>query len=75
MWWLIAVFIVSLVLSFAMPRPHVDQPAALQTVTAPTAQVGKEIGVLFGTRLLEDPNVVWYGAVRTVPIKKKGGKK
>ena len=75
MWWMLAVFIVSLVISFALPRPHTQKPAALTTVSGPTAEVGKSIGVLFGTRDLTDPNCVWYGAVRTVPIKSKGGKK
>ncbi len=30
---------------------------------------------LFGERDLKGPNVVWYGDFRSVPIKKKGGKK
>lgn len=75
MWWLVAVFVVSLVVAYAMPRPQIQQPAALTNIETPTAEVGKEIAVLFGTRDLNDPNVVWYGAIRTVPIKKKGGKK
>ena len=75
MWWLIAVFVVSLVIAFAMPRPQVTPPAGLNEVQAPTAEVGREIPVLFGTRDLTAPNVCWYGAIRLVPIKKKGGKK
>lgn len=75
MWWLIAVFVVSLVVAFAMPRPQVSPPPGINEVNAPTAEVGREIGVLFGTRDLTAPNVVWYGAIRLVPIKKKGGKK
>lgn len=75
MWFLFAVFIVSLVVAFAMPRPQIQPPTGLNEVQAPTAEVGREIPVLFGTRDLVAPNVCWYGAVRTVPIKKKGGKK
>lgn len=75
MFWLIAVFVVSLVIAFVMPRPQVSAPTTMSDVTAPTAEVGREIPVLFGTRDLSGPNSTWWGAVRTVPIKKKGGKK
>lgn len=76
MWWYIAVFIVALVVSYAMaPKPQSQPPAGLGDVKAPTAEEGREIPVLFGTRDLEGPNVVWYGHLKTVAIKKKGGKK
>lgn len=75
MFWLIAVFVVSLVVAFALPRPQVQQPTTMNDITAPTATVGREIPVLFGTRDLTGPNCAWWGAVRLVPIKKKGGKK
>jgi len=76
MWFLVAVFIGALVLSYAlMPKPQTAPPPGLNEITAPTAEVGREIPVLFGTRDLNAPNVVWYGDIRLVPIKKKGGKK
>lgn len=76
MWWYIVVFIVALVVSYStMPKPENAKPAGLGDVTAPTAEVGREIPVLFGERDLEGPNIVWYGHFRAVPIKKKGGKK
>lgn len=76
MWWYIAVFIVALVVSYAMaPKPQSQPPAGLGDIKAPTAEEGREIPVLFGTRDLEGPNVVWYGHLKTVAIKKKGGKK
>lgn len=76
MWWYLAVFVVSLVLSYAlMPKPQSQPPAGLGEVKAPTAEEGREIPVLFGTRDLKGPNVVWYGHFRAVAIKKKGGKK
>ncbi|MDX9698653.1 MAG: hypothetical protein RBT55_03685 [Rhodocyclaceae bacterium] len=76
MWWYIAVFIVALVVSYAMaPKPQSQPPAGLGDVKAPTAEEGREIPVLFGTRDLEGPNVVWYGDFRAVAIRKKGGKK
>ena len=76
MWWYIVVFIVALVVSYSMmPKPENAKPAGLGDVTAPTAEVGREIPVLFGERDLDGPNVVWYGHFRAVPIKTKGGKK
>lgn len=76
MWWYIAVFVVALVVAYAtMPKPQSQPPAGLGDVKAPTAEEGREIPVLFGTRDLEGPNVVWYGDFRAVAIRKKGGKK
>lgn len=76
MWWYIAVFVVALVVSYAtMPKPQSQPPAGLGDIKAPTAEEGREIPVLFGTRDFEGPNVVWYGDFRAVAIRKKGGKK
>ena len=69
-------FVVALVISYSLtPKPQNTKPAGLEEIQAPTAEVGREIPVLFGTRDLSGPNVVWYGDLRTVPIKKRGGKK
>lgn len=76
MWWYLVVFALALVVSYSMmPKPESRPPAGLDEIQAPTAEVGREIPVLFGRRKLEGPNVVWYGHLRTVAIKKKGGKK
>jgi hypothetical protein len=76
MWWLVAVFVATLVLAYAfMPKPQTQKPPGMNEVQAPTAEVGREIPVLFGTRDIEGPNVVWYGDIRLVAIKSKGGKK
>lgn len=76
MWWYIAVFIVALVVAYAAaPKPQSQPPAGLGDINAPTAEDGREIPVLFGTRVLKGPNVVWFGHLRTVAVKKKGGKK
>jgi len=76
MWWYIVVFIVALVVAHAMtPTPQSQPPAGLGDITAPTAEEGLEIPVLFGTRDLKGPNVVWYGHLRTEAIRKSGGKK
>lgn len=75
--WIAAIiFVVALSVAVAMmPKPQSQPPAGLGDIKAPTAEDGREIPVLFGTRDIDGPNVVWYGHLRTVAIKKKGGKK
>lgn len=76
MFWVLAFFVGVLVMAFAfMPKPQTQKPPGMNEIQAPTAEVGREIAVLFGTREIEGPNVVWYGDVRLVAIKSKGGKK
>jgi hypothetical protein len=41
----------------------------------PTAEDGRECSMVFGTNWIDDPNVLFYGDLRTTPIKVKGGKK
>lgn len=75
-WPYIIAFVVSLVVSYAMmPKPQSQPPAGLGDIKAPTAEEGREIPVLFGTRQIDSPNVTWYGDFMAVAIKKKGGKK
>ena len=74
-WVYVAYFVVALVISFALtPKPNTPMPG-VGNVTAPTASVGKEIPVVFGTVIVKSANVVWYGDIKTVPVKSKGGKK
>lgn len=75
-WWYALYFVVALVISYSLtPKAQNAKPAGLDEIQAPTAEVGREIPVLFGTRDITGPNVVWYGDLRTVPVKKSGGKK
>ena len=75
MWWYVVYFIVALVIAFAMmPKPE-SQNAKVGTIDGPTATEGREIPVLFGTRVIKQANIVWYGDIKTIALKKKGGKK
>lgn len=75
-WVFVAVFVAAFAVSyFMMPKPETRPPAGLDEIQLPTAEVGREIPVLFGTRKISGPNVVWFGDLRTVAVKKKGGKK
>ena len=74
--WNIILFVVSALVSVMLaPKPQNAKAAGLDEFSAPTAESGREIPVLFGTRLLKGSNVVWYGDMEAVPIRKKGGKK
>ena len=76
MWPYIIMMVASMVISYALrPKPPEMQAATLDEFTAPTAEEGKSIPVLFGTRDVQAPNVVWYGDMAARAIKKKGGKK
>jgi hypothetical protein len=74
----IVAYVALQVLSYLLtPKPKVDQPkpAGLDDIDFPSTELGKDIPVLFGTREITDPMVLWYGDLRAVPIRKKGGKK
>lgn len=76
MWITAIVFVAALVISYKMaPKPESRPPAGIDEVQVPTAEVGREIPVLFGRRKIEGANVVWYGDLGLSAIKKKGGKK
>lgn len=76
MWAYLVVAIIAAVATVALlPKPPEPQPADFDDLTAPTAEEGREIPVLFGTRDASGPNVVWYGDLKVDPYKKKGGKK
>lgn len=65
----IVVMAVSVGISLSMaPKPTDATAAGLGDFTVPTAEVGREIPVLFGTRDLSGPNVVWYGDLSTKKV-------
>ena len=74
MWWLLGAVIFAYVFT-STPKQENAKPAGLGDFEVPTAEIGREIPVIFGTVKMESPNVVWTGDLRTVPIKSSGGKK
>lgn len=73
MWVQIAIFVVSLALSYLLaPKPPGlnVKAAKLSDFDAPTASEDRAIPVLFGRRRLTGPNVVWYGDLSTSKIRK-----
>lgn len=77
MWWQLILWVATTVVSYLLrPKAETQKPPGIGTVEAPTADVGREIPVLFGTRDIKGPNVVWFGDVTTKPKKiKNSGKK
>lgn len=71
-WVYLIIFVVALVAAIALqPKPRTIAPAGISDIKAPTAEVGREIAVLFGTKDIDGPNVVWYGDLRYTAVKKK----
>lgn len=70
----VVAMVAAVVLSYALaPRPSQPTqqgrpPAGLDEIDFPTAEAGRDIPVVFGTRWIKGPNVVWYGDLRTSPI-------
>jgi hypothetical protein len=54
--------------------PKTQDPTVGQ-VTAPVAQLGMPIPVIFGTCDIKAQNVVWYGDTGVTAVKAKSGKK
>lgn len=75
MWLQLAVWVGLMVVSALLaPKPNTStpKPGELETTTVDAAS---PVPVLFGTRLLENANCVWYGDIGTTPIKTCGGGK
>ena len=79
MWNYLIAWVATTVLSALLaPRPKVQdaKPGQIGDKDIPMASQDAPIPVLFGTRVLSQPNVVWWGDVRVIPIRKSsGGKK
>lgn len=70
-WPIIAAIVVAFAVSYFMqPKQKGAKSSLLSDFELPTAEVGREIPVLFGTRDIKSSNVVWYGDLKTKAIKK-----
>ena len=75
MWNLIGLFLLSFAVVYATrPKIQTPKPAGIDEFQAPTADSNREIPVLFGSKLLNGPNIVYYGDLNVSPIRKKAGK-
>jgi len=46
------------------------KPASASEFDVPTAEEGRAVPILFGTRRVSGPNVVWYGDISATAIRK-----
>lgn len=53
------------------PRPKAPKPEAARDLENPTAEAGRPAAVLFGTKTIRDPNIIWYGDKSKVTYKIK----
>ena len=74
--WIAAIiFVVALVVAFVMmPEPQSAPPPGIGEVKGPTAEEGREIPVLFGTRVIAGPNICWFGDIKTIAMTEEVGK-
>ena len=73
------VYVIMLVVSLAMslanrPKNQNAKPPGLTDFDMPTVQEGREVKKIFGRVWVDDPNVLWFGTLRTRPIRASGGK-
>jgi hypothetical protein len=73
MWTFLIKVAIMVALSFALrPKPPSNKikPSTLEDFELPTAEEGRPYQVLFGTRRMKGPNVVWYGDLKVTKVKK-----
>ena len=78
MWPMIIVAVVMMIASVAISMSmakNMDPTSTEGALDVPTAEEGGDIPVCFGTNLIKDGNVIWYGDPSITKIKSKGGKK
>lgn len=68
---MVVVMVLQAILSPKPPGPDPAQAAGLDEFDLPIASEAAPIPVLFGTRWLDRPNVVWYGDLLQEPIMSK----
>jgi hypothetical protein len=75
MWIQIAISVALSLISYALsPKPKSRAPTAGK-LELPQIEPSAAIPVVFGTVLVKDPTIVWYGDLRTAPIKTDAPKK
>ena len=70
MWFFVIGLVAALAISIALiPRPNKRTTPEQGRIQGASAEEGKSIPVLFGTREISSQNIVWYGDIKTEPVK------
>lgn len=72
LFWMAVSTAISLGVAYLMapkpPKPRHAVPAGLEQFDVPTAEEGRPVQVLFGSRYVTGPNIVWYGDLKCEPV-------
>ncbi|MEM7806221.1 MAG: phage tail protein [Pseudomonadota bacterium] len=69
-WINLAILAITTLISVLLsPRPPSRSPQSLEDANLPVAELGREVPVLFGSRRLDSPQVVWRGNYRNSAIR------
>ncbi len=74
MFYLIFAVIVVIAAVALQPKPPQLAPPELTELNIPTAEQGKPVPKVFGRRIVQSPNIVWYGDLGYNKVKASGGK-
>lgn len=73
--WNIIIGLAFMVLGYLlMPKPKVVRPETTE-MEGPTSEAGRAIPVLFGDKIIKDPNYLWWGEKTYVERTEGGGGK
>lgn len=53
------------------PRPKLPKLQPEKSIDVPETDVGRPLPVIFGTVIIRNPNVVWFGHLKIKRVKKK----
>lgn len=72
--WNIIIGLAFMVLGYLLlPKPKIERPET-QIMDGPTAEAGRPVPVLFGDRIIKDPNFLWWGEKNYIERTEGGGK-
>lgn len=57
------------------PKPSAPPPSTIEDSDVPVVDTSSPIPRIYGTVWIKSPNVVWYGDLRTTPIRRSEGGK
>ena len=76
MWQIVAMVVIAVLQYMLRPKPQTPITPPPGDVEGTTVDSASPVPVLFGTRLMKQPNCIWYGDIGTTPIINcSGGKK